>query len=143
MALSESVRRGQAPVTCNLCENGTKIKWKCLNCDLLMCAKCKEKIHVKFKSAKEHTVLDIKQVGLHREVLDFSDLKCTEHSGQSCVMFCTTCDKLVCTSCISKFHTSHGLVDINEGYNIKMEKIKNEQKKQRKKSMNYRKDKKN
>ncbi|VDI73086.1 Hypothetical predicted protein [Mytilus galloprovincialis] len=80
MAVSESVRRGQAPVTCNLCENGTKIKWKCLNCDLLMCTKCKEKIHVKFKSAKEHTVLDIKQVGLHREVLDFSDLKCTEHS---------------------------------------------------------------
>lgn len=128
MALSESVRRGQTPVTCNLCENGTKIKWKCLNCDLLMCTKCKEKIHVKFKSAKEHTVLDIKQVGLHREELDFSDLKCTEHSSQSCVMFCTTCDKLVCTSCISKFHNGHGLVDISEGYNIKMEKLKNEQK---------------
>ncbi|CAC5381966.1 unnamed protein product [Mytilus coruscus] len=48
-------------------------------------------------------------------------------------MFYTTCDKLVCTSCITKFHTGHGLVDISEGYNIKMEKLKNEHKKAKEK----------
>ncbi|CAC5424544.1 unnamed protein product [Mytilus coruscus] len=41
-------------------------------------------------------------------------------------MFCTSCDRLVCTSCISKIHNGHGLVEISEGCNIKLEKIKTE-----------------
>ncbi|XP_071135795.1 uncharacterized protein [Mytilus edulis] len=93
---------------------------------MLMCTKCKEKIHVKFKFAKDHQVIDIKDVGVHIKTLDFSNLKCSEHTGQSAVMFCTTCDMLVCTSCISKIHNGHGFVEISEGYNIKLETIKTE-----------------
>lgn len=126
MAFSQSIKRGQAPATCNLCEEETKIKWKCVNCDMLMCTKCKDKIHVKFKFAKDHQIIDIKDVGDHLNTLDFSDLKCIEHTGQSAVMFCTSCDRLVCTSCISKIHNGHGLVEISEGCNIKLEKIKTE-----------------
>ncbi|VDI45562.1 Hypothetical predicted protein [Mytilus galloprovincialis] len=127
MAFSQSFKRGQAPATCNFCEEDTKIKWKCINCDVLMCAKCKDKIHAKLKNSKDHNVIDIKEVGIYRGKLDFSELKCYAHAGQSAVMFCTTCDRLVCTSCISKIHHGHGFVEISEGCNSKVEKIQHEQ----------------
>lgn len=91
---------------------------------MLMCTKCRENIPVKFKFAKNHNVIDIKNFGNHHKTLDFSDLKCEEHTVQSAVMFCTSSDRLVCTSCISKFHNGHGFVEIAEGYNIKVEKFK-------------------
>ncbi|XP_063404216.1 uncharacterized protein LOC134687688 [Mytilus trossulus] len=126
MAFSQSLKRGQAPATCNFCEKDTKIKWKCINCDVLMCDKCKDKIHAKLRNSKEHNVIDIKEIGMYYSELDFSVLKCEEHTGQSAVMFCTSCDRLVCTSCISKIHNGHGLVEISEGYNLKLEKLKTE-----------------
>ncbi|XP_052087868.1 uncharacterized protein LOC127724905 [Mytilus californianus] len=115
---------GQFSVSCSLCEEDTRIEWKCLNCDMLMCDKCKEKIHVKFKFAKDHKVVSIHEVGLHAEEIDFSNLSCKSHTRQSCVMFCKSCDCLVCPLCISETHNGHGLVAIGEGYEIKIEKLK-------------------
>ncbi|VDI04245.1 tripartite motif-containing protein 71 [Mytilus galloprovincialis] len=115
---------GQVPVSCNLCEENTRIEWKCLNCDMLMCDKCKEKIHVKFKFAKDHKVVSIQEVGLHAEEVDFSSISCKNHSKQICFMFCKSCDCLVCPLCISETHNGHGLVAIKEGYEIHSNKLK-------------------
>ena len=114
----------QVPVSCILCEEDIRIKWKCLNCDMIMCAKCKEKIHVKFKFATNHKVIAIDEVGLHAEEIDFPHLSCKFHTRQSCVMYCKTCDCLVCPLCISETHNGHGLIAIGEGYEIKIEKLK-------------------
>ncbi|XP_052090154.1 uncharacterized protein LOC127726720 [Mytilus californianus] len=129
MAFSQSFKRGQAPATCNFCEEETKIKWKCINCDVLMCSKCKDKIHAKLKNNKDHNVIDIKEVGIYRGELDFSDLKCKKHSGQCCVMFCASCDTLVCALCIGNTHNGHVLVEISKGFDIRKEKFKSDQKK--------------
>lgn len=133
MALSQYIKRGQAPVSCILCDKETKINWKCLNCNMLMCAICKDNIHIKYQSAKDHKIINIKEIGQYPEEMDLKHIKCKEHDWQSCVMFCLTCDISVCTTCISKIHNGHGLVEINEGYNIKMEKLKNEHKKAKEK----------
>ncbi|VDH96986.1 Hypothetical predicted protein [Mytilus galloprovincialis] len=129
MAFSQSLKRGQAPATCNFCEEETKIKWKCTNCDILMCAKCKDKIHAKLKNSKNHNVIDIKEVGIYQGELDFSDLKCEKHSGQSCVMFCASCDTLVCALCIGNTHNGHVLVETSRGFDIRKDKFKSDQKK--------------
>ncbi|CAC5394720.1 unnamed protein product [Mytilus coruscus] len=118
----------QVPVFCSLCEEETKIKWKCLDCDMLMCDKCKEKIHMKFKFAKDHEVISIQQVRLHYEEIDFSNLSCRTHTRQLCVMFCKSCDCLVCPLCISEIHNGHGLVPTREGYEINIDKLKTKQK---------------
>ncbi|XP_063402663.1 uncharacterized protein LOC134686805 [Mytilus trossulus] len=115
---------GQVPVSCSLCEENTRIEWKCLNCDMLMCDKCKEKIHVKFKFAKDHKVVSIAEVGLHKDEIDFSNISCSKHPVQSCVMFCKSCIYLVCPLCISETHNGHGLVTIREGYEILIGKLK-------------------
>ncbi|CAC5411649.1 unnamed protein product [Mytilus coruscus] len=119
---------GQVPVFCSLCEEDTEIKWKCLNCDMLMCDKCKEKIHVKFKFAKDHKVVSIQEVGLHAEEIDFFSISCKNHFKQICFMFCKSCDWLVCPLCISETHNGHGLVAIREGYEIHTNKLKTRQK---------------
>ncbi|XP_063402220.1 uncharacterized protein LOC134686485 [Mytilus trossulus] len=119
---------GQVSVSCSLCEENTKIEWKCLNCDMLMCEKCKEKIHVKFKFAKDHKVVSIQEVGLHAEEVDFSSISCQNHLKQTCFMFCKSCDCLVCPLCISETHNGHGLVAIKEGYEIHTNKLKSGQK---------------
>ncbi|XP_063404742.1 uncharacterized protein LOC134688200 [Mytilus trossulus] len=71
MAMSRP--QGQCPIQCQLCEGDPKVKWKCLDCDLLMCSKCKDKIHSKFKSEKVHRIIDIKEVGqLGKEMVSTS-----------------------------------------------------------------------
>ncbi|XP_052090088.1 uncharacterized protein LOC127726681 [Mytilus californianus] len=95
---------------------------------MLMCDKCKEKIHVKFKFAKDHKVVSIQEVGLHVEEIDFSSISCKNHLKQICFMFCKSCDCLVCPLCISETHNGHGLVAIKEGYEIHTSKLKTGQK---------------
>ncbi|XP_076104382.1 uncharacterized protein LOC143073036 [Mytilus galloprovincialis] len=127
MAFSKSVVGGQMSINCNLCETEKNIKWKCLTCGVLMCSKCKDKIHLMI--GKDHKVVDIKNVGLPVEELDFTNIKCQDHSGQSSCLFCTNCDKLVCPTCIAKVHKKHDLTEISDAYNLKKERLKKRQSK--------------
>ncbi|CAG2230207.1 unnamed protein product [Mytilus edulis] len=128
MALSKSVIKAQDIISCNLCESETKLKWKCLDCDLLMCNKCCDKVHPKFKNAKDHTIVDIKQVGVSgtNRNLDFTNIKCKVHTTQSCCIFCSNCDKLACPSCITKGHAGHTFIEIKEAYEMKVEWLKSQ-----------------
>ncbi|XP_063409085.1 uncharacterized protein LOC134692557 [Mytilus trossulus] len=63
MALSKSIIRSQAPAKCGICDNDRPIKWKCLDCDSLLCNHCKEKVHPKLKDTENHQVINIKDIG--------------------------------------------------------------------------------
>ncbi|XP_052101131.1 uncharacterized protein LOC127735077 [Mytilus californianus] len=121
MALSHQVH-----VSCGLCETDRPIKWKCLDCGILMCNHCKEKVHSKFKNAQDHKIIDIRDIGLHSTELDFKNIKCKEHDEQNCCLFCKTCDNLVCPTCVSKVHKKHDIIEIREEYDIKIGKLKKE-----------------
>ncbi|CAC5383395.1 TRIM66 [Mytilus coruscus] len=56
--------------------------------------------------------------------MDFTNIKCQDHTGQNCCLFCESCDQLVCPLCISKTHNGHGLIEISEGYEIKLDRLK-------------------
>lgn len=136
--MAESV--AQNVILCQLCEVEQKIKWKCVECELLMCEKCNKKIHPKFKNAKDHRIIDIKDVGIQDEGrgdhLDFTNIKCKHHQGQACCLFCSNCDTLVCPSCVAKTHTGHNFIEINEAYNMKLDKLKKGEKKVEKDDLN-------
>ncbi|XP_071803859.1 uncharacterized protein [Asterias amurensis] len=40
--------------------------------------------------------------------------KCSKHTDKDLIMFCNSCKKLICTTCISKDHQTHSLIEINE-----------------------------
>ncbi|XP_076105666.1 uncharacterized protein LOC143073793 [Mytilus galloprovincialis] len=63
MAFSQSVIRSQAPAKCGICENDRPIKWKCIDCSKLLCNHCKENVHPQFQNAKDHHVVNIKDMG--------------------------------------------------------------------------------
>lgn len=122
-SLSKTIRRCQVALLCQFCEIENRIKWKCLDCDKMMCQRCREKIHPKFPSANCHTIVDIKNIGKHS-----AELNCHVHSEQICCKFCKSCDKLVCPSCVSsKTHIKHELIEISEGREMKMKQIRNKQ----------------
>ncbi|XP_063436007.1 uncharacterized protein LOC134716919 [Mytilus trossulus] len=125
MGSSQSISKGQVPVNCGLCETDRPIKWKCFNCDLLLCDNCKEKVHLRIKTAKDHRVIDIKDIGLQQKELDFANIPCPNHAGQYNCHYCKTCDILVCQNCVKKNHKRHNLTEIQEEYDMKIEMLKN------------------
>ncbi|CAC5383394.1 unnamed protein product [Mytilus coruscus] len=127
MAFSQSIRKGQAPLCCNLCETEIKISSKCLDCDLLMCTMCCDKVHPKFKNAKDHRVVDIKDIRLYAEEKDFTSIKCQDHTEQNCCLFCESCNHLVCPLCIAKTHNGHCLIQISQSYETKLNRLKQAQ----------------
>ncbi|VDI09253.1 protein fantom [Mytilus galloprovincialis] len=52
----------QTALMCQFCDQ-QNIKWKCVDCDILLCSSCKEKIHKKLKSADKHKILSIQDIG--------------------------------------------------------------------------------
>ncbi|XP_063402131.1 uncharacterized protein LOC134686391 [Mytilus trossulus] len=127
MAFCQSIQKGQVPFSCGLCETETKISSKCIDCGLLMCINCRDKVHPKFKNAKDHRVVDIKDIGLYAEEMDFTSIKCQDHTGQNCCLFCESCNYLVCPLCISKTHNGHCLIQISESYETKLNWVKQAQ----------------
>ena len=125
MAFSKSIVTAQESILCQLCETEPKLKFKCLECDLLMCTKCTEKVHLKFRNAKNHKVIDIKEVGQTENTaeLDYKNIPCSVHSNESCCLNCTTCEKLVCPSCVAKEHAGHPFSEIREFYQETIKKL--------------------
>lgn len=78
MACSTSFLQGQVPIQCQLCETDPKINWKCLQCNLLMCSKCKDKIHPKFKSADEHKIVSLKELSASSDQSNSTTIKDTK-----------------------------------------------------------------
>jgi hypothetical protein len=106
---------------CQLCEESIQIKWKCLQCNFLLCTKCKN-IHKKVKSSDEHNIVDIKDTAIYQHSSepdpDCGHIKCKNHEGQNCCLFCKECEEVVCHLCIAKTHNKHNMTEIKEGYKI-------------------------
>ncbi|XP_063418711.1 E3 ubiquitin-protein ligase TRIM45-like [Mytilus trossulus] len=127
MASSKPLHEGQIPISCQLCEESNEIKWKCIECDFLLCTKC-QKIHEKVKSTYQHTIIDIKDIASQqqqaKENKDFHNIPCEIHSGQNCCIFCQTCDEVICPSCITITHTKHNMIELVKGYEQTVKKLK-------------------
>ncbi|XP_063425579.1 E3 ubiquitin-protein ligase TRIM71-like [Mytilus trossulus] len=124
MASSHPFGGGQVPVNCKLCETDRLIQWKCMDCSILMCGHCKDKVHSQFKNAQDHKIIIREEIGLHTEELDFTNIKCDEHAGQSSCLYCNTCEVLVCPTCFAKVHKKHDLIEISDEYKVKVERLK-------------------
>ncbi|CAC5382976.1 unnamed protein product [Mytilus coruscus] len=115
MASSQSVRRAQVPKTCELCETDTNIKWKCVQCNTLMCEKCK-KIHLKVQTSITHDIVDVKSSEAKTEIkhtIITDNMPCQIHKRTLHCMFCRSCNRLVCPECISASHKKHDLDSID------------------------------
>ena len=126
MAYSQSIRKAQAPKSCELCLTDTNIKWWCQNCQSYMCEKCKN-IHQRVQTTIEHKIIDIKTCGgiidVQPTVICTDNIPCQIHKSKLICMFCQTCDVLVCSNCISSSHKKHDLEPIDQVCMEKIEKL--------------------
>ena len=122
MACSSS--KAQNVKICDLCETETNLKWRCIQCDTILCDKCK-KIHNKFQINTQHQIVDLKipfQEVEQKVILD--NIRCDEHQTKMTFLFCRTCDHLVCADCISSKHNEHKFEPIETILPEKMDELK-------------------
>ena len=122
MACSSS--KAQIVKLCDLCEIETNLKWRCIQCDTILCDKCK-KIHNKVQTNTQHQIVDLKipfQDVERKVILD--NIRCTEHQTKMTCLFCRTCDHLVCTDCISSKHNNHKFEPVETILSEKLDELK-------------------
>ncbi|XP_071162455.1 uncharacterized protein [Mytilus edulis] len=136
MASSQPFEGGQVSVNCKLCKTDRPIQWKCMDCSVLMCGYCKDNVHSELKNALYHKIIKREEIGSHTEELDFTNIKCEEHTEQFSCLYCNTCDVLVCPTCFAKVHKKHDLIEISDEYKLKVESLKKGQNKIQKSNTN-------
>ncbi|XP_052062938.1 uncharacterized protein LOC127702678 [Mytilus californianus] len=126
MAMSKSINLGEAqiPCVCHLCEDEKKIRWKCQECSLLMCDKCKKKVHAKFKAADEHNVIKIADIGKDGSFKPNLFVVCEKHPEQKICIFCKKCNQSVCPVCLSEKHRDHYFESLKVTYEEKIQSLK-------------------
>ncbi|XP_052106186.1 uncharacterized protein LOC127738822 [Mytilus californianus] len=76
--MAKSTRMAQSSISCQLCNNDVVIKWKCTDCELLLCDNCKINIHPRFKSSEKHRVVSTGDIGYdiadHLKALHISEV---------------------------------------------------------------------
>ncbi|CAC5410083.1 unnamed protein product [Mytilus coruscus] len=112
-------------MVCQFCETSNETKYKCVNCDLILCEGCKIKIHTKIKKTEVHQVIDLKEfsnLGASETIrhLDLRDITCSIHDAEHCIIYCEDCKVLLCAVCLLESHRTHNLTKIDEVYNKKV-----------------------
>ncbi|XP_071149147.1 uncharacterized protein [Mytilus edulis] len=115
-------------MVCQFCETSNEPKYKCVNCDLILCEGCKIKIHTKIKKTEVHQVLDLKEfsnMGASETIrhLDLKDIQCSIHSAEQCIIYCEDCKVLLCAVCLLESHQTHTLSKIAEVYHKKVKEL--------------------
>ncbi|VDI19511.1 tripartite motif-containing protein 9/67 [Mytilus galloprovincialis] len=116
-------------MVCQFCETSNEPKYKCVNCDLILCEGCKIKIHTKIKKNEVHQVLDLKEfsnLGASETIryLDLKDIQCSIHNAEQCIIYCEDCKVLLCAVCLLESHRTHNLTKITEVYQRKVKELK-------------------
>ncbi|XP_071132762.1 uncharacterized protein [Mytilus edulis] len=115
-------------MTCQFCETSNETKWKCINCDLILCQECKIKLHTKVKKNENHKVVDLKEfshLGASETIrdVDLKNIQCATHKNELCFIYCKDCKVLLCAVCLLESHQNHKLAKIDEVYNQKVKEL--------------------
>ncbi|XP_021357030.1 uncharacterized protein LOC110452701 [Mizuhopecten yessoensis] len=123
MASNRSVRRGQEPVTytCALCDSEDGVRWYCNDCQENLCDRCKE-FHKRGRKTKNDDVVSIGEANRHGD-MPVPEV-CKLHPGKLCDFYCSDCNLLICSMCLSKTHRHHNWKRFEDEFSIKKQHFK-------------------
>ncbi|VDH95875.1 Hypothetical predicted protein [Mytilus galloprovincialis] len=114
--MASSPSGAQTVLVCEFCESETKIIGKCIDCCLLLCSKCSQKLHTKLKQALDHRIVELKDLKEQdKQEVPKSKLratKCQIHKSQVYCLYCKTCEVFACPVCTASSHQNHNLAEI-------------------------------
>ena len=101
--------QGRVEAVCEMCAGGKAVAF-CRHCAELMCSDC-TRSHQKMKMFDGHkvsTLEDLKKGGPGSIVpTEAPSPKCPEHDGQTMIIFCFDCNRLICRDCVLYEHREH------------------------------------
>ncbi|OWF51084.1 Transcription intermediary factor 1-alpha [Mizuhopecten yessoensis] len=123
MASNRSLRRAQKPVTytCALCDSENGVRWYCNDCQENLCDRCKE-FHTRGKKTKNDDVVSIGKA--NRQYDKPVPEVCKLHPSKLCDLFCSDCNMLFCSMCLSKTHKHHNWKHFEDEFSIKKQHLK-------------------
>lgn len=118
--------RQEIVLNCENCDEKSKSKHFCFDCQHFMCENCKV-VHNKLKAIREthrvHKIESLKHSDL-KEFLDRSGF-CLQHGREELKFFCETCDVSICRDCAIWNHRTHTYVHIKDAALKEKGEIKN------------------
>ncbi len=113
--LQETINAGQGSDKCQACIEGNQAVSKCMNCDHLLCGACRA-AHQELEEIQSHQVYMLPKHRSEKISAESNEdvPRCTVHSDQLVCLFCSTCKKMVCTTCITYEHSGHDLIGLSE-----------------------------
>lgn len=116
----------QVSESCRICKGSKDLKWFCQDCEIdsnceksrkfIICTSCKIK-HCQIPATANHFILSFNDIdSCTHDALTKSKIRrtqCRKHRDETYTLFCQTCNFLVCTSCIPKYHNGHILTGID------------------------------
>ncbi|XP_063399703.1 uncharacterized protein LOC134684346 [Mytilus trossulus] len=116
MATGLPLRMAQVPRTCQICDKDTKLKWKCLNCQFILCNSCGQR-HSGDKSSVNHNVVNLRDIDEHSYL---GDVKCWFHvkNKPKAEMYCLDCFQTICDNCLKRAHRKHDVRKLDEAYSM-------------------------
>lgn len=117
--------KAQVPKTCNMCEETIEVKYRCLECNFILCERCR-RFHEKIKTIDFHHIINIKDDNVSlTKLFHIPILPCLLHKEENCVLYCLDCEETACTACISIKHQKHTLENLKAYYLTKTSEIEN------------------
>ncbi|CAC5391739.1 unnamed protein product [Mytilus coruscus] len=117
--------KAQVPKTCNMCEETIEVKYRCLECNFILCERCR-RFHEKIKTVDFHHIINIKDDSASlTKLFHIPMFPCLLHKEENCVLYCLDCEETACTSCISIKHQKHTLENLKTYYLNKTSEIEN------------------
>jgi len=103
---------------CDVCERDWLVsQYRCVNCDLDICKFC---IHdhrlFKHEVGNDAQIMRIETGNMGPNLA--SQRNCELHSEEALHMFCLTCDKLVCMTCVCETHKKHDTMPLVKKLNL-------------------------
>ncbi|XP_033640798.1 tripartite motif-containing 13-like [Asterias rubens] len=103
----------QDHLECPICSGRFK-QPKLLECSHSFCLECLQQLRQNSPKAIETKETRLKQQqGKQVPSQEFVS-KCSKHTGKDLIMYCETCKKLICTTCIAKDHRMHPVIELSE-----------------------------
>ena len=98
---------------CQLCSDENMGVVKCLECEIILCAFCRD-YHKKIKTSKNHKLNSLNNLKLENLANSEFDAEiCPEHKTDLSY-FCIPCNEYVCNACGEKSHRRHDLRPVNK-----------------------------
>ena len=101
-------REEEDELKCDECSENESVVAYCMHCKSNLCQFCCEN-HKRSKRFHSHKIVSIIDQRLNKSVTIQSKamaLMCKEHNREL-LLFCETCEQLVCKHCVAKEHNSH------------------------------------